>query len=107
DVVEAEALGGRTRELVRAQRARLEEDLLGRVAGRAPLLHGAFHALLREEPELHHHVGDEARGAAAPAGGSDAAPALAVAVAGPFVRDDELRRVGCAVRSRILDEVVE
>jgi hypothetical protein len=77
DVVEAEALGGGARELLDAERARLHQHLLGRVAGGPALLDGGLDALLRHEAELDDDVGDESRGAAAAAGGGDAGERLA------------------------------
>ena len=64
-MVEAEALGGRAGELVGVERARLEQHLLGRSAGRAALLDGRLDLLPRQEAELDDHVGDEARAATA------------------------------------------
>ena len=65
DVLEAEALRHRARELVTGDGARLEQDLLGRAALRLALLDCRLHALGGDEVELHEHVGDQARAAAA------------------------------------------
>ncbi len=51
-MVEAEALGGGAGELVGAERAGLEQHLLGRAAGGPALLDGGLDLLLREEAEL-------------------------------------------------------
>jgi hypothetical protein len=47
------------RELLRGQRAGLEEHLLRRLAGRLRLLNSRLHALLGREAELNDDVGDE------------------------------------------------
>jgi hypothetical protein len=62
-VVEAEALRGRTRQLVARDRGRLEQHLLGGAAGGLALLDRLVDALAREEAHRHDHVGDEPRAA--------------------------------------------
>ena len=64
DVVEAEALGDRARELVARDHARLEQRLLGGAAGRLGLVDDRLHPLARQEAQLDDHVGDRARAAA-------------------------------------------
>ncbi len=68
DVVEAEALGRRARELLGLSRAPdWSSTCSGVRPGRLGLLHRGLHALLGREAELDDHVGDEAAASAAAA----------------------------------------
>ena len=82
DVVEAEALGGRARELLWAERAGGEQHLLGRPPGGLGLLDGRLHALLGREAELDDHIGDEATAATSLAGWRESGPRINLGVYG-------------------------
>ena len=78
EVVEAEALGDRARELVLGDRAGGEQDALRGRAGRGRHLDGLVHRLALDEPEIDDDVGQHAAGPTAPRGRGDA-----VALLGP------------------------
>jgi hypothetical protein len=82
EVVEAEALGDRAREVALADRAGRDEHALGGRAGGVRHLDGLVHRLALDEPEVDDHVGQHASGPAAPRGRGDAVALLGLALRG-------------------------
>ncbi len=67
EVLEAVALGDGAREALGGEVARLQQDVLGRLARAARLLDRLRHAVAVGEPEVDDDVGEKARGAPGPA----------------------------------------